>query len=392
MLPTEMGEPRPHPALDQLARAEVLDKGVARAVSLGVAVWTGGRWEVEVGSAGQAGRSAADEATVFDLASVSKSFVAATFARLLEQRVVTADSRLADLIPELRGTRAAGATLEALLSHRAGLRAHVKLYAPLEGMRSIERREALRAAANALHTDSADTAFPPLYSDLGYLLAGEALARSASLPLDELVGREVSEPLGITARSARQWLRAPEKNFLARIAPTEHVEFRGGELAGVVHDENAWAFAGHGLSGQAGLFATVRDVLAFGMALLDARANRQSNWLSAATMQKLLAERPGGTLRVGFDGKSAGLSAAGPSASALTFGHLGFTGTSFWCDPTADAVGVLLTNRVCPTRENVAIRSCRPLVHEALFAFAESTRRAVLARPLSKGLVGNYQA
>jgi CubicO group peptidase (beta-lactamase class C family) len=167
-----------------------------------------------------------------------------------------------------------------------------------------------------------------------------------------------------------------------RVAPTERVEFRGGELLGVVHDENAWAFAGHGLSGQAGLFATVRDVLGFGMALLDARAGRVSSWLSAATLGLLVAERPGGTLRLGFDGKSAGLSAAGRRASTLTFGHLGFTGTSFWCDPTADAVSVLLTNRVCPTRENVAIRSCRPLVHDALFTIAENRRRETRDRPV----------
>jgi CubicO group peptidase (beta-lactamase class C family) len=347
-------------------------------------VWTGGRWEVDVGGAGTTGRGTASESTVFDLASVSKSFVAATFARLLERRVLDSDSRLVEFIPELAGTRAAGATLEALLSHRAGLRAHVKLYAPLEARRSLQRTEALRLAANALHTDSADTVFPPLYSDLGYLLAGEALTRAAKLPLDELVAREVSRPLGLAARSARQWLQADD-DFLARVAPTERVEFRGGELLGVVHDENAWAFAGHGLSGQAGLFATARDVLGFGMALLDALSGRVSSWLSSATLRRLLTERPGGTLRLGFDGKSAGLSAAGRGASALTFGHLGFTGTSFWCDPAAEAVSVLLTNRVCPTRDNVAIRSCRPLVHDALFKLAENSRR-------SKGLVGNNQS
>jgi CubicO group peptidase (beta-lactamase class C family) len=368
-----MAPPHPPSALDRLARTEVLDKGVARAAALGVAVWSGGRWEVEVGSAGHAGSAATDDATVFDLASVSKSFVAASFARLLERGLLKAESRLVEFVPEVAGTRAAGATLEALLSHRAGLRAHVKLYAPLEAGRPLERTRALRGAASALDGTDANTPFPALYSDLGYLLAGEALARAANLALEELVHREVSQPLGLGARSARQWLRASE-GFMARVAPTEHVDFRGGELRGVVHDENAWAFAGHGLSGQAGVFATVRDVLGFGMALLDARAGRETSWLSAPTLHRLLAERPGGTLRLGFDGKSAGLSAAGPRASMLTFGHLGFTGTSFWCDPAADAVSVLLTNRVCPTRENVAIRGCRPLVHDALFARAEENR------------------
>jgi CubicO group peptidase (beta-lactamase class C family) len=85
----------------------------------------------------------------------------------------------------------------------------------------------------------------------------------------------------------------------------------------------------------------------------------------------LVRKRPGGSLRAGFDGKSGTLSAAGEVCSSETFGHLGFTGTSFWCDPTAETVTVLLTNRVCPTRENQKIREIRPSVHDALFRYAE---------------------
>ena len=72
-------------------------------------------------------------------------------------------------------------------------------------------------------------------------------------------------------------------------------------------------------------------------------------------------------MRAGFDGKSGEASAAGNLTSPATFGHLGFTGTSLWCDPVAERVTVLLTNRVCPSRENVLIRSARPRVHDALF-------------------------
>jgi CubicO group peptidase (beta-lactamase class C family) len=53
--------------------------------------------------------------------------------------------------------------------------------------------------------------------------------------------------------------------------------------------------------------------------------------------------------------------------------YLGFTGTSFWCDPATRAVTVLLANRVCPSRDNVRLRAARPLVHDALFALASMT-------------------
>jgi CubicO group peptidase (beta-lactamase class C family) len=119
------------------------------------------------------------------------------------------------------------------------------------------------------------------------------------------------------------------------------------------------------------MFGNVRDVLRLGMALLDAFAGRQESWLRRDTVRGLVAERANGSLRLGFDGKSAQGSSAGATASSSSFGHLGFTGTSFWCDPLADAVTVLLTNRVCPSRHHGdRIRACRPRVHEALFARA----------------------
>ena len=80
-------------------------------------------------------------------------------------------------------------------------------------------------------------------------------------------------------------------------------------------------------------------------------------------------------MRAGFDGKSPEDSSAGALAGPRTFGHLGFTGTSLWIDPDAGAVVALLTNRVHPTREHIAIRAARPGAHDALFA-----RARVLAR------------
>jgi CubicO group peptidase (beta-lactamase class C family) len=80
----------------------------------------------------------------------------------------------------------------------------------------------------------------------------------------------------------------------------------------------------------------------------------------------MVRERPGGTLRAGFDGKSATGSSAGTVLGPRTFGHLGFTGTSVWIDPEQDIVVALLTNRVFPSRDNTKIREARPFAHDAL--------------------------
>jgi len=72
------------------------------------------------------------------------------------------------------------------------------------------------------------------------------------------------------------------------------------------------------------------------------------------------------SFRYGFDSPSDQGSSTGRHMSPETFGHLGFTGVSAWCDPQAAITIVLLTNRVHPTRGNEKIRQIRPLVHNAV--------------------------
>jgi CubicO group peptidase (beta-lactamase class C family) len=209
-----------------------------------------------------------------------------------------------------------------------------------------------------------------VYSDLGYLLAGAMASRAAGTPLATVVEREVAGPLGLDVAPASTW-RARRPDFLQRVAPTETVPWRGGEIVGCVHDENAWILSGLELSGHAGLFGTAESVLRFGAAILDALAGRRPGWLTPDEANELVVTRAGGTLRAGFDGRASEGSSAGSRFGSRSFGHLGFTGTSLWCDPDADIVAVILTNRVSPSRENVGIRSARPLLNDALFAVAD---------------------
>jgi CubicO group peptidase (beta-lactamase class C family) len=305
---------------------------------------------------------------LFDLASVTKPMTAVAFARAH----IDPGEHLGERLPEARGTASESVPLELLLSHRAGLDAHRTLYAPLLRGEAVDVAAALREAADARRTDAqgappAAEGFPPLYSDLGYLLAGVALARAVGArDAGEAIGRLVLEPLGIADRAGTV------RDLAARgvhgpFAPTEAVDWRGGSVVGAVHDENAWALNGLGGSGHAGIFGTVDAVLTFGLAVLDGIRTGALEWL--------VRKRPGGTLRAGFDGKSPEGSSAGTHMGPRTVGHLGFTGTSLWIDPDAGVVVSLLTNRVCPTREHVAIRAARPWAHDALFDAAIGSAR-----------------
>jgi CubicO group peptidase (beta-lactamase class C family) len=58
--------------------------------------------------------------------------------------------------------------------------------------------------------------------------------------------------------------------------------------------------------------------------------------------------------------------------SPATFGHLGFTGCSIWCDPDEDLVIVLLSNRIHPSITNWAIRELRPAFQDVVVEAALS--------------------
>lgn len=320
-----------------------------------------------------------DPKTPFDLASVTKPIMASTVARLVRKGLFDWTTPLSALLPELASTATGPLSVELLVSHRAGVDAHRSLYSPLVRGETIDPAAMLAQAADARREACRGNppagGFPPLYSDLGYLLAGAAASRAAGQNLRTLITDETCGPLGMDADSAEGWAMRNTR-FMDEVAPTEVVAWRGGEIVGAVHDENAWAFSGSAVSGHAGLFGTAEGVARFGVAVLDALAGRLSNWLSAAEASVLTRPRPGGTLRAGFDGRTPEGSAAGAAFGPRSFGHLGFTGTSLWCDPDAEVVAVILTNRVNPTRDNVAIRRARPLLNDALFAVGTALGRS----------------
>jgi CubicO group peptidase (beta-lactamase class C family) len=298
----------------------------------------------------------------FDLASVTKPMTALAFARSGADR----SAPLGDLVPEARGTASEQVPVELFFAHRAGLDAHRSLYAPLLSGVPIDVAATLRRAAEARRPEALGPpppeGFAPLYSDLGYILAGQALARARGVrDAGEAITHVVLDPLGLStqAGTARE---LASRGVHGPFAPTETVAWRGGEVRGAVHDENAWALTGSGGSGHAGIFATVDAVLTFGRAVLEGLEGAEDlGWL--------VRERPGGTLRAGFDGKSPWpeVSSGGARMGSRAFGHLGFTGTSLWIDPDARVVVALLTNRVCPTRNHLGIRAARPWAHDALF-------------------------
>jgi CubicO group peptidase (beta-lactamase class C family) len=178
--------------------------------------------------------------------------------------------------------------------------------------------------------------------------------------------RELFGPLGMTATCFN-----PPEELRPRIAPTEQdASFRKRLIQGEVQDENAWAMGG--IAGHAGLFSTAGDLAVFSQMMLDqgqagAMDNRrqviQPQTISEFT--RTFPAKHGSPRALGWD-KPAAPSSSGHYFSPAAFGHLGYTGTSLWIDPEKELFVVLLTNRIHPTRTNNAIKTLRPLLHDAV--------------------------
>ncbi|WNG49622.1 beta-lactamase family protein [Archangium minus] len=336
---------------------------------------------------GVAGNVSGD--TRFDLASLTKVLcTTALFLRSWTEGKVGPETPVARFFPG-SPVGDAGATVADLLYHRSGLPPFVPFFAEAltstpellepscpSATRARVREEVIQAAARTPLVAKLRTA--TAYSDVGFILLGEILARAGGASLDVLFSRHVAEPLGLSARFHRltdfptDGLVAPTGATRPR-EPAPGQEGMWGELPsrpsvpGEVDDDNAWVM--DGVSGHAGLFGTAVDVARFGQAILagcagDASLAPGPLWYRALASDPILE---GSTRSMGFDSPSQGLSSAGHFIGDTppgAVGHLGFTGTSLWVDLRRSLVVALVTNRVAHGRKEVRIRDFRPVFHD----------------------------
>jgi CubicO group peptidase (beta-lactamase class C family) len=337
-----------------------LDAEIAEGSFPGGVALVGSPEEVlEIAAAGHAAvepeRRPAAEQTVYDLASLTKPLCVGALCAAAP-RAVPLDAAPGRFLPEWKKTRFDGITLEHLLTHTSGLPAWYPLYVRGEGA------EAYRRTLAELEPESAPGS-KVLYSDLNFLLLTPILEAALGGPLDRLFDELVAAPARSSARFLPPGdapLAATEKGDRFERAMTEarglsYARFREGVVCGEVHDGNA--FRRGGVSGNAGLFGTARDVW------LLARRWLEADWLGRTgdrTSQLAEARGLAWQLRRG----------AGSAVSAMSprsFGHTGFTGTSLWVDPDAGRIAILLTNRIHPAVREIAFNQVRQRFHAAVW-------------------------
>jgi CubicO group peptidase (beta-lactamase class C family) len=299
--------------------------------------------------------------TIYDVASLTKVVATTAAAMLLNQRgVLDLETPLAELLPGFvvgrpPGTWARHVTLGHLLAHTSGLPAFVEFF------RTAHTPAALFRACLDLSFESRPGERAE-YSDPGFILLGKALEVLTQEPLAGWVRREIFHPLELSATA----FNLP-RYLGPGIVPTEDdTTFRHRVIQGEVQDENAWVLGG--VSGHAGLFSNVPDLLRFADEILRPLRSDPAPSLFESAMIERFAKRqgPGDSSRaLGWDTPSEN-SSSGRHFSARSIGHLGYSGCSIWIDLVEDLAVVLLTNRTWPDRSNQAIRAVRPAFHDAV--------------------------
>lgn len=313
---------------------------------------------------------ALDAQDVFDLASLTKVISTTTAIMLLvEDGLIDLDRPVADYLPEFGQNGKGMVTIRDLLTHTGGLIPFIPFH--MRGVRSgAEVRRRILSDTLAYEPGSRSR-----YSDFGPITLAWMAEEITGEPFDRFVERRVFQPLGMS----RTGYHSSRTRNQSDAVPTETDDyFRNRTLQGEVHDETAWLLGG--TAGHAGLFSTIEDLTRFaGMLSRDGRVG-ESIFLRPETLRqftKAVDEAGRHTRALGWDTKSmTGYSSAGNRFGPRSFGHTGFTGTSFWYDPDSHLYVILLTNRVHPTRDNRKHIPIRPAVANTAFDALDQGLRA----------------
>ena len=188
--------------------------------------------------------------TRLDVGSVQKQFVAAAVLLLAEDGRVSLDDDVRRYVPEMPDVGHV-VTLDHLLTHTGGVRDWVALQRLADGggdaLSLIVRQRGLNFAPGTEWS----------YSNSGYVLLKEVVARVAGVPFSRFVRERLFEPLGMTRTVYADDVREVEDRSLA-----------------YERDGDGWrldVLEGDARGDGGGLFSTARDLVVWSEALADGR-------------------------------------------------------------------------------------------------------------------------
>lgn len=295
--------------------------------------------------------------TLYDMASLTKLFTTFMALSLLEKGKYRLHDPVSLFLPEFEREDKKDITMFQLLTHTSGISPHEEFFRFCKNPQDM-----LKAIAELplLYQPATVTA----YSCLGFITLAQALEKIAQTGTPDYLRQNLFSPLGMEDSCFNP---SYPKN---RIAATEESSWDGKLCWGEVHDENARCQGG--VSGNAGLFSTAKDLVKYAQMWLGMGSFKGQKILSPLTVQNSIINRTaalGGENRgLGWQLKSSQISFMGDLTHQSSFGHTGFTGTSILINPELGLFVIWLTNRVHPSRKEERIIRQRSLMHNLIFA------------------------
>lgn len=324
--------------------------------------------------------------TLYDIASLTKTTgTLLAIMKLYDEDKLALNDSISKFLPYLAGTDKSSLTITDLLFHESGFPASLDCY-----RLAVEKRDSVGDTLQTVKTNSKTYKFKPgwvsniqtethslqisdslymdgcfhdsamalvantrlqnktyRYSCINFIVLKEIAERISGKPLNTFLDSLFYRPMGLINLTYKPLLSHPKEV----VAPTLKKDFlRRGVLQGYVHDPDA-AFLG-GVSGNAGLFATARDVAMVYQMLLNDGELDGNRYLRAETCKTFTTTTsPSGRRGLGFDKPIPGKPGHSPccvSAPIQVYGHTGYTGTCCWVDPMNKLVYVFLSNRTYP--------------------------------------------
>lgn len=287
--------------------------------------------------------------TGFDLASLTKPVAVATSVmQLVERGQITLGDRVDRYIPKFRGWATKESPRDTvsiriadLLTHTSGLPAYVspkRLQMTYPYAQFPCRDSVIHYISTCDRVATARTT--KVYSCLNYITLAYIVEQVTGKRIDEYAEANVFEPLGM-----HDTCYLPSEEYAKQVAPTS---MEGDKLLrGVVNDPLARIGMG-GVSGNAGLFSTLDDLMIYTYMLLNKGKCGDAEILSPRAAEAIMS-RPRGYERfnrtIGWEHYDTCSQTGGDLLSGSTIGHTGATGTSIVIDPENDLVIIMLTNR-----------------------------------------------
>jgi CubicO group peptidase (beta-lactamase class C family) len=247
-----------------------------------------------------------------------------------------------------------------LLTHTSGL----PPYAPVATI--VEQSGAPNPTALMSWISNCKRDFKPTsdfqYSCLNFVTLQNILQNITGMKLMDYSKKNVFDVLGMKNTTYN-----PSGELLKLVAPTEKQK-DGSVLLGRVHDPIA-NILNDGNSGNAGVFSNAEDLAILAAALMndgEYNGKRVLGKLTLETMTRVPAQVMSEGRSLGWDNFSSYASNNGNLFHPdRTFGHTGYTGTSFIVDPVSKTAVILLAHRVHPVDKGSVVR-LRALVANAV--------------------------